>query len=611
MKRKVYLVSFLFCLTGSLISSCNEAPYKEVSGETDRLNEWFDQKYEEALQKSPIRLTMLGRKDKYDQIDDVSEAAEEELLQWYGQTVAELEEKFDYDQLDQEGKVSYDLWIHQHELRKAGAEFRRHSYVFDQMRSQHTQMPNFLINFHRVDNRSDMEAYISRIQGVSDALLQMIERAALQIEEGIRPPRFAYEIVITQAKALLDGKPFTDQEKASPLWADATAKIDALQEKGELDANAAQSLKDNTREAMLAYFRPAYEKLISWVEADLEHAEVSPVGVSRHPNGKAFYEHQLRASTTTTLSADEIHNIGLAEVARIKEEMQKIMQQVGFRGTLEEFFVYTNTDDRFFYPNTDEGRQAYLDDSKRFLDGIEEQLPNFFGILPKADLVVRRVESFREQDGAPQHYSPGTPDGSRPGVYYAHLSDMSAMPKITMEAIAYHEGNPGHHMQISIAQELESVPQFRTQERATAYVEGWALYSEILAKEMGGYEDPYSDFGRLITEIWRAIRLVTDTGLHSKEWTEMDAVRYFRENSPIAEGAIRAEVRRYMVMPGQATAYKIGMIKIQELRARAEEELGERFDIREFHDTILGSGSMPLKILKQHVNNWIESRKGN
>ena len=608
MKKQHFYRSLSLFIFGLLFMMCSQSLQTEIS-ETERLNKWFDEKYEETLQKSPIRLTMLGRKEQYDQIDDVSEAAEEELLEWHERTVAELKGNFDYEAVDVEGQVSYDLWMHQHEMRKAGAEFRRHSYVFDQMRSQHTQLPNFLINFHRVDSIADMEAYITRIEGVSDALLQMIERADLQIEEGIRPPKFAYETVIIQAKALLDGAPFTETEKESPLYSDAVTKIDVLQKKDDLDADAAEALKNRTRNALLEHFEPAYQKLISWIEADLDNAEAEPVGVSRHPNGEAFYQHQLRVSTTTDLTADEIHNIGLAEVDRIKREMEKIKEQVGFDGTLEDFFEYTSTDEKFFYPNTDEGRQAYLDDSKEFLDNIEERLPEFFGILPKADLVVRRVESFREQDGAPQHYSPGTPDGSRPGVYYAHLSDMSAMPKTFMEAIAYHEGSPGHHMQISIAQELESVPQFRTQERATAYVEGWALYSEILAKEMGGYEDPYSDFGRLVTEIWRAIRLVTDTGLHSKEWKEMDAVNYFRENSPIAEGAVRAEVRRYMVMPGQATAYKIGMIKIQELRAKAEEQLGDRFDIRAFHDTILGSGSMPLMILEQHVDRWIESQK--
>jgi uncharacterized protein (DUF885 family) len=304
-----------------------------------------------------------------------------------------------------------------------------------------------------------------------------------------------------------------------------------------------------------------------------------------------------------------VHDIGLKEVERIRQEMITIKDQVGFKGSLSEFFVFVNSDEQFFFPNTDEGRQAYLDESTAFLDAISEKLPQYFGILPKADLVVKRVEAFREQDGAPQHYFPGTPDGSRQGIYYVHLSDMNSMPKSTMEGVAYHEGNPGHHMQISIAQELESVPKFRTLGGFTAYVEGWALYSEALAKEMGGYQNPYYDFGRLVNEIWRAIRLVTDTGLHSKGWTEADAIQYFKENSSISEGAIKAEVRRYMVMPGQATSYKIGMLKIQELRLRAENALGDKFDIKAFHDTILGGGAMPLEILERRVNGWIDSQK--
>ena len=238
---------------------------------------------------------------------------------------------------------------------------------------------------------------------------------------------------------------------------------------------------------------------------------------------------------------------------------------------------------------------------------INELLPEYFGILPKADLVVKRVEAFREQDGAAQHYNPGTPDGSRPGVYYAHLSDMSSMPKNEMEGVAYHEGNPGHHMQISIAQELTSVPQFRTQANFTAYSEGWGLYAELLAKEMGAYKNDYSDFGRLVNEMWRAVRLVVDTGLHAKGWTEEQAVAYFKEKTPIAEEAIISEVRRYLVLPGQATSYKIGMLKIIELRENAKKALGERFDIRGFHDTILGGGAMPLAILERRVNDWVNS----
>ncbi len=289
--------------------------------------------------------------------------------------------------------------------------------------------------------------------------------------------------------------------------------------------------------------------------------------------------------------------------------MVAIKDKVGFEGNLQEFFTFVKSDQQFFYPNTYEGRQGYISDTEDYLANINKQLPDFFGILPKADLVVKRVEAFREQDGAAQHYFPGTPDGSRAGVYYAHLSDMTAMPKNEMEGIAYHEGNPGHHMQISIAQELTGVPQFRTQARFTAYAEGWGLYAELLAKEMGGYQNDFSDFGRLVNEIWRAVRLVVDTGLHSKGWTEAQAIAYFKEKTPVSAEAITSEVRRYIVWPGQATAYKVGMLKIVALRAKAEKELAEKFDIKGFHDTVLGGGALPLAILERRVEAWIASIK--
>jgi uncharacterized protein (DUF885 family) len=314
--------------------------------------------------------------------------------------------------------------------------------------------------------------------------------------------------------------------------------------------------------------------------------------------------------TTTDLNADQIHALGLLEVARLRGEMTALKDRVGFDGTLADFFRFISTDPRFKFPNTDAGRQAYIDAATAAIENIKKELPNWFGLLPKADLVVRRVEAFREQDGAAQHYYPGTPDGSRPGIYYAHLSDMNAMPIPELEVIAYHEGLPGHHMQISIAQELDGVPTFRRQASFTAYSEGWALYSEWLAKQMPNtYQDPYSEYGRLTSEMWRAVRLVVDTGLHAKGWTEQQAIAYFAANTSIPAAAVQSEVRRYLVVPGQATAYKIGMIRIQQLRARAEAELGERFDIRGFHDTILGGGAMPLDLLEQRVNQWIAERK--
>jgi uncharacterized protein (DUF885 family) len=605
------MLSFLFI--PFLLVACSQEPpaAKQTTSqsESERLNAWFDARYEEELQMSPMTLTSLGRKDQYDQVDDMSEAAEDKQLAWLESTVSDLKAQFDYQLLNDDAKVSYDIWMYQYNLAKAAHPFRRHGYVFTQMQGAHAFLPNFLINFHRVDNVEDMNAYIARLGGVSRALSQLLDRAKLAADEGVRPPRFAYEGVIDQATKLLTGKPFDSGESDAPLWADAKSKIDALLKKGDITTEQAGELQSAAEKALLEKFQPAYQNLIAWMTADLANTDADARGASALPNGEAFYNFRLRSNTTLSLTADEIHNIGLAEVARIRGEMEAIKASVGFEGDLQAFFEFIRTDEQFFYPNTDEGRQGYIDDSTNFFDFMKRELPNYFGILPKADLVVKRVEAFREQDGAAQHYYPGTPDGSRPGVYYAHLSDMNSMPKNEMEAIAYHEGLPGHHMQISIAQELESVPQFRTQAGFTAYVEGWALYSELLSKEMGAYNNPYSDFGRLITEMWRAIRLVVDTGLHSKGWSEMQARQYFYDNSPIAEGQVISEVRRYLVWPGQATAYKMGMLKIMELRAKAKETLGDKFDIRGFHDAVLGGGAVPLPVLERMINDWIDSQR--
>lgn len=604
---KLFVLPLSLLVSFSILLACSKPETKKIPDA--EINAWFDAEYEELLQMSPLELTTQGRKDRYGEIDDMSEEAEDKRLAWMEASVKEMKEKFPYDALSPEAKVSYDLWEYQYEMEKGDVKFRRMSYVFNQMGGIHTRLPNMLINFHKVDEPADMEALISRYQESGRAIGQLLERAKLQTAAGVRPPKFAYEYVIQQANALISGEPFTTDKNSAPLWTDALGKIEKLEKDGKITAAQAEEFRTKAKETLINGFKPAYVELVAWLESELPNLEEKPTGVSRHENGAALYAHRLKASTTTSLSADEIHQIGLDEVKRIQQEMLAIKDQVGFEGDLQAFFKFINSDPQFFYPNTDEGRQAYLDESTAFLDSIKVKLPDYFGILPKADLVVKRVEAFREQPGAPQHYNQGTPDGSRPGTYYVHLSDMKAMPKSTMEGVAYHEGNPGHHMQISIAQELETVPKFRTQIGFNAYVEGWALYSEILAKEMGGYKNPYYDFGRLVNEIWRAIRLVVDTGIHSKGWTEADAIKYFSENSSIAPGAIQAEVRRYMVIPGQATGYKIGMLKIQELRNLAETELGDKFDLKGFHDTVLGSGALPLEILEKEVKRWIEEVK--
>jgi len=600
-------------------ASSAEAPatatVEEIAAETERLNAWFEEKFEAELLESPIQLTFLGRDERQGEIDDFSEAAQNAQLQRTLANAAELAASFDYEKLTPDAKISYDIWMYQAETAKAADAFRTNGYIFDQMQALHAFFPQLLIAFHKVIDGEDMDNYLLRISGSANAIDQLITLSKTNAEAGVRPPYFAFESVIEEAGKIISGAPFDDSGEDSDVWADAQAKIANLLEQGQIDQDKADQLTTDIRTALVEEWKPAYERLIAWQEEDKVNATPQAQGVTLLPNGVDYYNERLANQTTTALTSDEIHEIGLAEVARLRAEMEEIQADFGFEGSLQDFFAFlrdTKDDERLYYPNTDEGRQGYIDDATAAIDGIKAVLPDYFGILPKADMVVKRVEPFREQDGAAQHYFPSTPDGSRPGVYYAHLSDMTAMPKRELEVIAYHEGLPGHHMQIAIQQELEAVPTFRTQAGFTAYSEGWGLYSEWLAIEMPDtYQDPLSRFGRAGSEIWRAIRLVLDTGLHAKGWSEEEAVAYFMENSAITEAQARSEVRRYLVLPGQATSYKVGMLKIQELRRQAEAELGDAFDIRAFHDTILGGGAMPLAILERRVENWIAEVQAN
>src|SRR5690606_2586990 len=435
---------------------------------------------------------------------------------------------------------------------EAAYPFRRRGYVFHQMSGPHTGLPQALINFHRVDEEADMVAYVTRLGELGRALEQALEFAQVSASEGVHAPRFAYDAVLQQSRAIITGAPF-EGPGDSPLFADAKAKLAGLVDGGKIDAARADELRAAAETALRERVGPAYEKLIAWAEADRELSDEIATGVWKLPDGPAYYQSALAASTTTSMTADEIHELGLAEVARIQAEMEEIKRRVGFDGTLQEFFASLRGNPEFLFPNTDEGREAYLQTAREHYAAIEARLPEFFGLLPKAQLVVRRAEAFREQPGQAAEYRPGTPDGSRPGTYSAHLIDMNSLPKFELESTAYHEGIPGHHLQFSIALELTGLPLFRTLGGYTAYTEGWGLYAERLAKEMGGYQDPYSEFGRLGNEMWRAIRLVVDTGLHAKGWTEQEAVDYFLANGPTSEGQVRSEVRRYIVRPGQAT----------------------------------------------------------
>jgi uncharacterized protein (DUF885 family) len=596
-----------------LLAACEKpapaAPTAEqIKAESAKLTDYLNVEFEEELQRSPEWLTQLGRKDHYGELDERSETAAGEDLAWRRDSVAEMKTLVNYDLLDDESKTSFDVWTLELEQAEAAFKYKRNRYVFSRG-GAHTGLPNFLINFHKVETPEDMDAYISRLNAIPKVLDQLLERAQLAAGQGVRMPLFAYNQSRDEVKRVTTGQPFDTSKADSPLWADVKAKAAKLKADGQIDGAKEKEFLDKARAALSGPVKAAYGRVGDWLWTDLKSASDDKPGALERPEGVDYYKAALKIQTTTDMTAEEIHELGIKEVARIRGEMEKIKTQVGFDGTLEDFFKFMRTDKRFYLPNTDAGRAEYIKLSEGYLAGIKAKLPEYFGILPKADLIVKRVEAFREEPGGAQHYFSGAPDGSRPGIFYAHLSDMNAMPTYQLENITYHEGLPGHHMQISIAQERTGLPQFRTQYGYTAYTEGWGLYSEALAKEMGFDVDPYNDFGRLSGEIWRAIRLVLDTGIHSKGWSEQQAVDYFMANSAQPEAAIRSEVRRYIVTPGQATCYKIGMITLQRLRDEARTELGPKFDYRVFHDVVLGGGSLPLPVLEARVKRYIAATK--
>ncbi|NBB16202.1 DUF885 family protein [Caulobacter sp. SLTY] len=579
------------------------APAFAATSDLDReLTVFLDKAFEEELAMSPEWLTRLGRKTQYDRLSDRSDAAAEKRLAWRRASVAEMKRRFDPAKLGVDARTSFDIWALELERAEDAYRWRDHDYIF--VRSgPHAGLPGFLINAHRVDTPADMEAYVARVKAIGPTLEVLLAQAKRAAGKGIRMPRFAYEQSLEEVRKITAGAPFGEGPD-SALLVDAKAKAAALRTAGKIDAATEARLTAAVAEAMRTGMKPAYDRLAAWLADDRANASPEPQGAGSLPDGKAYYEAMLRDQTTTSMTAEEIHALGLAEVKRIRVEMEALKAEIGFAGTLEEMFVFMRTDDRFYVPNDDAGRAIYLKKCEDFLAAMRARVPEQFGRLPKSPLVVKRVELYREEPGGAAHYNTGSLDGARPGVYYVHLADTRATPIYEIEGTSYHEGWPGHHMQISIAQELTGLPAFRTQYKYGAYIEGWGLYVEQLAKEMGFYTDPYSDFGRLGREIWRAIRLVVDTGIHAKGWSEAQAFEFYSSNSPQPVGKIRSEIRRYFVSPGQATSYKVGMIKILELRAQAKAAMGARYDQRAFHDMLLSPGSLPLPVLEARVERW-------
>ena len=565
---------------------------------------FFEEYDAQQLALSPLSKSYRGMKDSdYGRWDDFTTASEARANDAARSALKEMRTRFDPAQLTPENRLSYRLFEKRAERSEAAVKYNDYGYVFDQMNGAQSELPAFLINIHRVDNKSDARAYVSRLYGIGPGMSQAIEQAKARAAQGIMPPKWVYPYVINDARNVITGAPF-DSGPDAPLFADFKGKVGKLNisqiEKDLLVADAAQALN--------SALKPAYEALISEMTAQ-ETVAGTDDGVWRFKDGAGYYAERLANYTTTNMTPEQIHQLGLAQVARIHKEMGVVQKKMGVKGDLQAFFKYMRTEPKFYAPETAEGRALYLSETQKANDAITPLLPKWFGTLPQAPLVVKPVEAFREKSAGKAFYQRPAPDGSRPGTYYANLYKMADMPLTEVEALFYHEGVPGHHLQLAIQTELKGVPAFRKFGGVTAYSEGWGLYSEKLAKDMGLYTDPARDFGRLQLELHRAIRLVVDSGLHYKRWSRETAIKYVEDNSADAPGGIVKAIERYIIYPGQATAYMVGRLKISELRDKAQKALGKKFDIRGFHDTVLKSGPVPLDVLEEQVDAWIASRK--
>lgn len=580
--------------------NASEPTQSTTQTESEKANALFETIFMENIMASPIAQTYMGIKQDYDKWDDIGDEADAIELARTKKQLAEVNQ-LDAAKLDPQTQLSLKLLKQNLQNDIDDYQWRYHNYPVNQMRGGHSMIASFLINQHQINNISDAQAYISRLNGVPKRLNQLQKALEIRAEKNIIAPKFVFSYVISDSQNIIKGAPF-DKGDDSALLADFSKKVNAL----DIQEKEKKTLITGAEKALVDKVKPAYNQLIHYIETLAAQADTRD-GVWKLPNGAAFYNNALARTTTTHMTADQIHELGIAEVTRIHNEMRTIMQKVHYKGSLQEFFGFMRDAPQFYYPNTAEGKAAYLTEATKLIDNIQSRLDEVFKVKPKAAMIVKQVEAFREKSAGKAFYEQPAPDGSRPGSYYANLYDMKAMPKYQMEALAYHEGIPGHHMQIAIAQELKDIPKFRKFGGYTAYIEGWGLYSESFPKEMGLYTDPYSDFGRLAMELWRACRLVVDTGIHAKQWTREQGIAYYVDNTPNAKSDAVKMVERHIVMPSQATAYKVGMIKLLELKHKAEKQLGDKFDIRDFHTLVLANGALPLDVLEEQVDQWIAS----
>jgi uncharacterized protein (DUF885 family) len=575
------------------------------NAEDARLTAFLDKEFAEDLKFSPQLATRLGIKQGEDRLDDISDAAQLRHLEFRRASVARMKARFDRSKLSPKGQTNYDIW--EIELQRMELEYQYRRYqppFYSFLGSVHSELPNFMINTHIVQNAADMRAYNARLRAIPGVLDTAIAETRLSDRQGIRAPKFEIERVIDGSRKIITGAPF-DNGKDSPLWADAKKKVGKLVTGGTVTQAQGDTLLADTRASLVA-MKPGYERVIAWATGELPTAPSGRVGAISLPGGAAWYAAALKLNTTLDLTADQIHAIGLSELKRIEGEQDALARKAGFA---DRNAFYADREKRFApQPWTDPLRAQYLERANAILAHNRALLPARFYVLPQYRAEVVREPSFSEVPGGAAHAAPPSPDGVRPGRVYVHLLGKTGDPAALTDLMC-HEGIPGHVMAGDIQVRQTGVPKFRKATRYVSFNEGWALYAEELCKEMGAYPDVASDFMRLDAEHFRAARLVVDTGIHSLGWTEQQAVDFMEKTGRLSPDMARSEVRRYITYPGQATGYKIGMIKIMDLRHKAEAALGPNFDVKAFDDLIISDGSVPLPVLERRVDDWIAGRK--
>ena len=598
-----YIKLLLLIITLQFFGANGCTSTKVDQDEIKKANQFFESVFQDRVLDSPEFQSRLGYKSNYDQWDDITYKRSRKNARQAIFDLDYINENINIEKLDDKTAISYRLMEKSLQRRIESDDFLFRQYLVTHRGGKHSSIPSFLINYHAIEDERDVQDYLSRLRNIEPLIEDLIEELSLREEVGTIAPKFVFPKAIAVSKNIISGFPFEEGKKQNVIYEDFVKKIDAI----DLADAVKLRYKSEAEAILVTVVNFSYRNLIDFL-SEQELKATNNDGVWKYPNGAEYYQYTLDQYTTLGLNAEEIHQIGLSEVERIHQEIYAIMQTVNFEGSLKEFFDFMRTDPQFYYPQSAEGRQMYLDQVNVVVDTLSARIEELFYGLPSIPLVVKPVEAYREASAGIAFYSRGQADGSRPGIYYANLYNMQDMPIYKLENLAYHEAIPGHHMQIAIQLEVKGMPSFRKYGGYSVYSEGWALYSETLPKEIGLYKDPYSDFGRLSGELWRACRLVVDTGIHHYRWTREEGIDYYMTNTANPEGDCVGMVERHIVWPGQAVSYKIGMLKFQELRAYAEDTLGENFSIQEFHDVVLKNGGVPMDILEDIVVQWVENK---